>query len=131
VLFEMKNYKILVKVYTVSSLIILLSVLLNCLLFEWPLGTIALALFTSIVLASPALISLQIVIWLCQRINFENTFMWMLLLSIIPLLSLLTAWMFSDFVPGKIWFVLLLGMLSSYIALVKHAVIVSQLFKDI
>ena len=110
---------------------ILFIVICTCLLFEWPLGMIALALFTSIVLASPALISLQIVIWLCQGINFENTFMWMLLLSFIPLLSLAAACMFSDFVPGKVWFLLLLGMLSSYIALGKHAVIVSQLFNDI
>jgi hypothetical protein len=127
----MKDYKILLKVYTVSSMLILLIVLFTCLLFGWPFGMIALSLFASMILASPALISLQVVICLCQRINFENTFLWMLLLSFIPLLSLAAAWMFSDFVPGKVWFLLLLGMLGSYVALGIHAVIVSQLFMDI
>jgi len=127
----MEDYKILLKVYKISSLLIVCMVLLTCLLFEWPLSMIVLAVFAATVLASPALISLQIVIWLYHRINFEKTFTWMLLLSFIPLLSLVLASMFADFVPGKVWFILLLGMFGSYIALGKHAVSVSQLFDTI
>lgn len=130
-LFKMRQDNILLNVYKISSLLIALIVLLTCSLFRWPLSMIILAVLAASVIGSPAVISLQIVIWLYQRIHFERIFMWMLLLSVIPLLSLIAAWLFADFVPGKIWFILLLGMFSSYLAISKHAVSVSKLFNAI
>jgi len=127
----MKENRILVKVYTASSIIIVPIVLLTCFLCEWPLLMIIVALFASIIIVSPVLFSLQIVVLLFKRVQFRRSFMWMLLLSLIPLLSLLVAWMFADFVPGKIWFVLLVGMLGSYTGILKNGISVTQLFKPI
>lgn len=89
---------------------------------------IALAMLASIVISSPATISLHFLMWLFKKLNLERSFVWMLLFASIPILSLVVAYLFADFVPGKIWFLLLLGMLSGYVGVLTHAISVAQVF---
>jgi hypothetical protein len=88
------------------------------------------AVLASIVISSPATISLQVFAWLFKKMRVEKSFMWMLLLASIPLTSLIIAWLFADFVPGKIGFILLLGMLSSYVGILAQGISVSQFFNS-
>jgi len=104
-------------------------VLSSCLLFQRPLLITVLTVFATSVISVPALISLQMVIWLQQWINFERTIIWMLLFPIIPLVSLIAAGLLVDFVPGKIGLIILLGMFSSYLGITKYAASVSKLFE--
>jgi len=91
---------------------------------------VAVALLASLVISSPAMISLNLFVWLFQKIKLERGFAWMLLLSSIPVLSLCVAWLSADFVPGKTWFILLLGILSGYVGLAANFISVSQFFKS-
>lgn len=54
----------------------------------------------------------------------------MLLMASIPPLALTAAWLFADFVPGKVGFVLLLGILSGYAGILYHGISVSQFFNS-
>ena len=118
------------KVYKSSSMVIMPLMLLICLVFKWPVFMIAVTMIVSIVLSSPATILLHLMMWLTQKRTIERSFAWMFLLASIPLLSFIIAWMFADYVPGKVWFLLLAGMLSGYVGILSHGISVAQLFNS-
>lgn len=124
----MNKHTVLSKVYAASTMVIVSIVLLACLLCKWPVFMIMIAVLTSLVAGSPALFSLQILLWLSEKIRLQKAFAWMLLLAAIPPLALVVAWLVADYVPGKIWFLLLLGMAGGYIGMLRHAISVSQFF---
>lgn len=126
----MNKHQILNRVFKKSSIVIVPIVLATCLVFKWPATMLLAAFLAAIVISSPAMISLNLFVWLFQKIKLETGFVWMLLLSSIPVLSLVVAWLSADFVPGKAWFVLLLGMLSGYVGLATNFISVSQFFKS-
>lgn len=126
----MNKHQILNSVFKKSSIVIVPIVLVTCLVFKWPATMVLVAFLAAIVISSPAMISLNLFVWLFQKIKLETGFVWMLLLSSIPVLSLVVAWLSADFVPGKTWFVLLLGMLSGYAGLATNFISVSQFFKS-
>jgi hypothetical protein len=126
----MKLNKILSKVYRTSSIVIVPVMLLVCLLCKWSVLMIIVAMLASIVISSPATISLHILAWLSERRKFERSFAWMVLLASIPLLSFVSAWLFADFVPGKVWSLLLLGIASGYVGILSHGISVTQIFNS-
>lgn len=126
----MKIKSILTKVYWSSSMVIALVMLSLCLAFKWPVTLILLAMLASVVISSPATISLYFMIWLSQKRMLERSFLWMVLLASIPLLSLIFAFLFADYVPGKVWFLLLLGMLSGYVGILSNGISVAQFFNS-
>jgi F0F1-type ATP synthase assembly protein I len=91
---------------------------------------ISVAMLASAVISSPAAICLHIMMWVSQKSNLEKGFVWMVLMASIPLLSLVIAWLFADYVPGKVWFLLLLGMLSGYVGILSHGLSVAQIFNS-
>ena len=52
----------------------------------------------------------------------------MLLMAFIPLLALLAAWFFADYVPGKTGFLLCLGIVSGYVGVLSHGISVTKFF---
>jgi hypothetical protein len=126
----MDTKKTLSKVYRTSAIVIVSVMLLVCFICNWPLVMIGVVMLASLVISSPATISLHIMMWLSQKGNLEKGFAWMLLLASIPLLSFITAWLFADFVPGKVWFLLLLGMASGYAGILTYGISVSQFFNS-
>ena len=124
----MKENKILTRVYGVSAVVIMSAVLLLCLCCKWHFAMIGVALLASVVLSSPATIALQILLWLSYKIKFEGSFSCMLLLSSIPILALLVAWLFADYVPGKTSALLCLGIVSGYVGILSHGISVAQFF---
>jgi hypothetical protein len=87
-------------------------------------------MLASIAISSPATISLHFMTWLSRKINLERGYAWMILFASIPLLSLLAACLFAHYVPGKVWFLLPLGMLSGYVGILSHGISVAQLFNS-
>lgn len=124
----MKGNRILTKVYSASATVIISVILLVCLFYKWHFIMIGTALLASIVLSSPATIALHVLLWLSRKIKFEGSFPWMLLMASIPLLSLLVAWLFADYVPGEIDFLLCLGIVSGYVGVLSHGISVTQFF---
>jgi hypothetical protein len=126
----MNKQTILSKVYSASSAVIVLVMLASCILFKWsPLMT-TLTVLASLVISSPALFSLQILLWLSQRIQLQKGFAWILLLAFIPPLALITGWLMADFVPGETWLLLLLGIFSGYVGILTHGISVTQFFNS-
>ena len=126
----MKIDNILSKVYRSSAAIIVSTVVLACFVCKWPLVTTVTAVLVSIVISSPPTISLHLLFLLTQKIRLERGFVWMVLLASIPVSSFIVAWLFADFVPGKVWFLLLLGMLSGYAGVLINGISVSQFFNS-
>jgi hypothetical protein len=126
----MKTNQILTKVYGTSTTVITSVVFLFCLLFKWNFTMVAVALIASIALSSPATVALHILLWLSHKIKFEGSFLWMLLMASIPVLALLVAWLFADYVPGKTGFRLCLGIVSGYVGILSHGVSVAQFFNS-
>jgi len=124
----MKENRILTRIYGASAIIIGSVVLLICLFYRWHFMMIVAALLASIVLSSPATLALQILLCLSRKIKFEGSFPWMLLMASIPLLALLVAWLFAEYVPGKTGFLLCLGMVSGYVGVLSHGISVAQIF---
>lgn len=102
--------------------------LFACLVCKWPLEMIGVAVLASAIISSPGTIALQVLAWLFQKIDCEKSFAWMLLMAFIPPLAFITAWLFADFVPGKLWLVLLLSTGSGYVGILSHAISVTQFF---
>lgn len=125
----MKENRILTRVYSVSAAVIISVVLLVCLFYKWHFIMIGVALLASIVLSSPATVALHALLWLSRKVKFEGSFPWMLLMASIPLLSLLVAWLFADYVPGETGFLLCLGVVSGYVGILSHGISVAQFFK--
>lgn len=122
--------KTLSKVYSTSSIVIVPVMLLVCLLCKWSAPMTIVAMLASIVISSPATISLHVLAWLSEKGKFERSFAWMVLMTSIPLLSFVSAWLFADFVPGKVWSLLLLGIASGYVGILSHGISVAQLFNS-
>src|SRR5690242_95309 len=106
----METNQILTRVYSASAIVIASVLLLACIVYKWPLWMIAIAMLSSIVLSAPAMVSLQLLLWISQNVKLEKSFIWMVLMAFIPLLALLVAWLFADYVPGKTGFLMVLGI---------------------
>lgn len=126
----MEIKSILSKVYWSSSVVIVFVMLSLCLVFKWPMILISLAMLASIVISSPATIALHFIVWLSHKRTLERGFLWMVLFASIPLLSLIAACLFADYVPGKVWFLLLLGILSGYVGILSNGISVAQFFNS-
>jgi MFS family permease len=126
----MKKDKVLVRVYSASVLIMASIVVLICIVCQWPLFMIGVALLASIVLASPATVCLQLVLRLSEKIKLERGFVWMILMASIPLFALLVAWLTADYVPGRTGFLLLLGIASGYVGILSHGISVAHFFNS-
>jgi hypothetical protein len=126
----MKIDNILSKVYRSSAAIIVSAIVLACLIFKWSLVTTVTAVLVSIVISSPPTISLHLLFLLAQKIRLERGLVWVVLLASIPVSSFIVAWLFADFVPGKVWFLLQLCMLSGYAGVLINGISVSQFFNS-
>ena len=91
---------------------------------------IMVAILASVAISSPATISLHFMVWLSHKLNLERGFAWMILFASIPLLSLIAACFFAHYVPGKVWFVLPLGMLGGYVGIFTQGLAISKLFNQ-
>jgi hypothetical protein len=67
---------------------------------------------------------------LAQKIRIHKGFFWMVLFASIPVTSFITALLFAEFVPGKVWFLLLLGILSGYAGILINGITLSQSFNS-
>lgn len=121
---------ILTKVYRSSSMVIVPTILFLSLICKWPALMIVAAILASIVISSPATVLLHFMMWLSHRTNLQRGFIWMMLFAFIPVMSLVAACLFAAYVPGKVWFLLLLGMLSGYVGILSHGFSIAQLFNS-
>jgi hypothetical protein len=126
----MKFHRILSKVYSLSTVVVVSIIMLACFVCKWSLLMTASAVLASTIISSPPAISLHLLFLLAQKIRMEKSFVWMVLLASIPVSSLIIGWLFADSVPGKLWFLLLLGMLSGYAAILMNSISVSQSFNS-
>jgi hypothetical protein len=122
----MKSHTILSKVYRSSSAIIISTIVFACLVCKWPLAMTIAAVLASIVISCPSTISLHLMFLLAQKIRIPKAFFWMVLFASIPVTSFITALLFAEFVPGKVWFLLLLGILSGYAGILTNGITLSQ-----
>ena len=121
---------ILTKVYKSSSMVIVPVMLLLCLVCKWPALMIGAAMLASVALSSPATVLLHFMMWLSQKINLERGFVWMVLFASIPLMSLVAACLFAAYVPGKVWFLLPLLIISGYVGIFTQGLSITKLFNS-
>ena len=121
---------VLTKVYRSSSMIIVPVLLSLCIICKWPVLMIVAAMLASIAISSPATVLLHFMMWLSHKINLQKGFIWMMLFAFIPVMSLVAALLFAAYVPGKVWFLLPLGMLSGYVGILSHGFSIAQLFNS-
>jgi hypothetical protein len=124
----MKINNILSKVYRSSAAIIVSTIVLACFVCKWPLATTVVAVLASFVISSPSTISLHLLFLLTGKIRMKKGFVWMVLLASIPVSSFIAALLFADYVPGKVWILLLLGILSGYAGILMNGISVSEFF---
>ncbi len=121
---------ILSKVYSASSAVIVVVMLASCIICKWSPIMITITVLASLVISSPALFSLQILLWLSEKMQLQKGFAWTLLLAFVPPLALIISWLMADFVPGKTWLLLLLGVFSGYVGILTHGISVTQFFNS-
>jgi hypothetical protein len=126
----MKIHNVLSKVYSLSAVVVISTIILACFVYQWPLQMTIAAILACIVISSPPAISLHLLFLLAQKIRIEKNFVWMVLLASVPVSSFIAAWLSADFFPGKLSFLLLLGMLSGYAGILMNSISVSQFFNS-
>ena len=126
----MKIHNLLLKVYRSSAAIIVSTTVLACLVFNWSLAMTITAVFASIVISSPPTISVHLMFLLTQNIRMDKGFVWIMIFASIPVSSFIAALLFADFVPGKVWFLLLLGIGSGYAGILINGISLSQSFNS-
>ena len=126
----MNKQMVLSRVYSASSAVIVSVMLLCCMVCKWaPLMT-ATTMLASLIIGSPPLFSLQILLWLSEKLPLQKSFAWILLLAFIPPFALITGWLMADLVPGRPWLLLLLGMFSGYVGILAHGISVGKFFNS-
>jgi hypothetical protein len=126
----MNIHSILSKVYRSSAAIIISTIVLACFVCKWSLATTIVAVLASIAISSPSTISLHLLFLLTEKIRVKKGFVWIVLLASIPVSSFIAALLFADYVPGKVWTLLLLGMLSGYAGILMNGISVSETFNS-
>ena len=123
----MKKQVILSKVFWLSNALVISVVLLLCLLYGWDMDSMLYALLVSFTITAPAVLSLQVFFWLKKHVRFQTSVFWMVLLSSIPLLAIVPAYLLREPLPGDLLFLLVLGMIGSYTGIISHAEPIARL----
>ena len=126
----MNMQSVITKVYRSSSMVIVPVVFLLCIICKWPVLMVVAALLASIAISSPATFLLHLIMWLSHKTNLQKGFAWMMLFAFIPVMSLVAACLFAAYVPGKVWFLLSLGILSGYVGIISHGFSIAQAFNS-
>lgn len=125
----MKNEIVLSRIYGRSIGMVGSVFILACIVCNWPLQTTIQAVLACLLIAAPVTICVHFVLWLCGKVHVDTGFAWMLLLAALPPLHLITAKFLAVYVPGQTIFVLVVGLLSAYAAVLSHGPSISQLLK--
>ena len=126
----MEKNIVLPKIYSASTGMVAAVLLLACIVCNWPAVAVCITAMASLIIGLPAMLSLHILLCLSQKLKLEGSFVWTLLLASIPLLAFIVAWLFAGYVPGKTWFILLLGMSSAYAGILTNGISIAQLFNS-
>jgi hypothetical protein len=121
---------ILIRTYGVATLLITAVTIACCLVLKWQWPLIARAVVPSAVFIFPVIVALHFLFFLKSRIEASRSFYWMMLMASIPLLVIFPADLFEDLLPGKTWFLLLTGIMSSYVAILYNGNSIAQLFNS-
>jgi hypothetical protein len=122
--------KVLLHVYRASAVSTGCFVIVACLLLKWHPAAVITALVASLAISAPALVSVQAALWTMKRIRTTRAFLWMLLMASIPLFALVPACLLADAVPGKTWFLVVLGVGSGYIGMLAQGGSIAQLLNS-
>jgi hypothetical protein len=125
----MEKHKILARIYWSTSILVMMLVMISCLVFNWKSSMMLSALTACLVISAPAVIMVNAIHWILQRVVVETAFAWIILLSSIPLLVIVPAILFADELPGDVFFLVVLGLISSYAGLFGHGLSITKLFK--
>lgn len=126
----MNKYKVLAKLYLSTNMTITIIVLATCLVFNWNINMMFAALNACFVMSIPAVILVSSIHWILKRIEVEISFAWILLLSFIPLFIVVPAILFVDQLPGDVFYLVVLGVVSSYTGLLGQGISITKLFKS-
>jgi hypothetical protein len=127
----MKINFVLAKIYWLASAVACLSILVTCLLFNWNLTMMLFSITACLVISAPSVIVVNAMCWLLKRFQLAISFLWILILSSVPVLTMIPALIFCDELPGDVIFLLALGMTSSYVGILRHSQHLTLLFKSI
>lgn len=126
----MDNNNLLAGNFRTSASVVTTVILAACLVCSWPAHMIGLALLACFVISSPSTLALHLFLWLSKKTRFQTGFSWMLLLSAIPVGSLVVAKLFAAWVPGRTWIILALVAVSGYLSLFTNSLTISQFFNS-
>ena len=122
---------ILLRVYALSAIFISIMMFCLCLLLNWTMQTTVYSIMASLLISTPALVIVNAFWWLIKNITMSLSFVWILMLSCIPLMVAIPAFVLADNLPGDAVFLMVLGMLSCYVGILSHAGSIAVLFKSI
>jgi hypothetical protein len=127
----MKINFVLAKIYWLASAVASASILVICLLFKWNTSMMLVSMIACLVISAPSVIAVNAMCWLLKRFQLAVSFLWVIILSSIPVLAMIPAFIFCDELPGDVIFLLGLGMISCYAGILRHGQHLTQLFKTI
>ena len=117
---------LLLRVYLTSLAVILALVGILCLFCRWPWAPMIRALIVATVIVLPCVLSVHALILVVGRIKMTRVFAWILLFSLMAVLSVIPAKYFSPMVPGKTLPVILMSILSGYTGILGNGLSIAQ-----
>lgn len=122
--------KLLLRMYASSTAVITIIIMVACWLLKWPSTLTLMVFFACLVFSFPFVLALHFLFLLASRIRLSAIFFWMVLLAAIPVLVFIPAEFFEPLLPGRLSFLILLGMVSAYVAVVANGKILAHFFNS-
>jgi hypothetical protein len=126
----MKQGTIFLKIYLGAVLPVAAILVFICLMLGYDSHLILLEVRTSLLLAIPAIASVLISLLLTKMLQLNKIAGWMLLFTILPLVSILPGLQLSEAVPGDTILVTALSTASGYAGILSNGISISELFNS-
>ncbi|HUQ66587.1 MAG TPA: hypothetical protein VM101_10545 [Flavitalea sp.] len=126
----MKQGSIFLKIYLGAALPVAGILFFICLMLGYDSHMILFELLTSLLLALPAIASVFFSLLLIRMLQLNKIAGWMLIFTILPIVSILPALQLSEAVPGDIILITSLSTASGYAGILSNGISISELFNS-
>jgi len=118
------------KVYCASATVVGSLLLCLCIILGYDLRLILLEGAISLALSLPSFMALQLVFMLLHSYRFPASLAWILVLALVPLLSVPTAFFLAGDMPGKVPVLAGMALAGSYAGLLFHGISINRSFQN-
>ena len=121
---------ILFRVYTKATLLISVIFFSFFIYFEWSAAQFVRVAVACLSFVLPVILFLHLLFTLKKFFAGAHLLCWLILFASLPFMVMLSALLWETTLPGNTWFLLISGLLISYIAILSSGLQIAGIFKN-